>query len=93
MPHLVAAVEKAAEKAELRRENRELRARLAPNLKRRLARLAMLVVLVAAALAVGALIGGEKAERPTRPIPIPIEPGDTVVPRTAAPLFQGDTGR
>jgi DNA-binding NtrC family response regulator len=85
MPHLVAAVEKAGEKAELRRENRELRARLSPNFRRRLAQIAIAVALVGGALAVGWLIGGERGERPTRPIPVPIQPADTTMTREAPP--------
>jgi DNA-binding NtrC family response regulator len=73
MPHLVAAVEKAGEKAELRRENRELRARLSPSVGRRLAQAAIALALVAAAIGVGWAIGGDRAERPAAPIPIPID--------------------
>lgn len=75
LKHLAAAVGKAAEKADLRRENRELRARLSPSLRRRLTQAALVVVLFVAAIAVGALIGGERAERPSRPIPVPIDTG------------------
>jgi FixJ family two-component response regulator len=92
MPHLVAAVEKAGEKAELRRENRELRARLSPSLRRRLTQVALGVALLGGALAVGWAIGGERGERPTRPIPVPIEPSDTSTSR-AAPPPPPDTGR
>lgn len=91
MPHLVAAVEKAAEKADLRSENRELRAKLAPSVKRTLARLAVLAVLVGAALGIGALIGSERVERPTAPIPIPLDPQDTTLSQDVTPLFQADT--
>ena len=79
MPHLAAAVEKAAEKAELRRQNRELRARLRPGLKRRLARVAIIVVLAASAMGVGTVIGGgRESDRPERPIPVPLEPAASV---------------
>ncbi len=77
LKHLAAAVGKAGEKADLRRENRELRARLLPSLRRRLTRAALVTVLFVAALAVGAVIGGERAERPTRPIPIPLDTSGT----------------
>lgn len=73
MPHLVAAVEKAAEKAHLRRENRELRERLTPNVRRRLMRAGLLAILVGAALFLGSLIGGTEEERPAAPIPVPID--------------------
>jgi len=85
MPHLVAAVEKAGEKAELRRENRELRARLSPSFRRRLAQVGIAAALVGGAIAVGWAIGGERGERPTRPIPVPIESTDTTIPREAPP--------
>ena len=93
MPHLVAAVEKAAEKADLRRENRELKAKLAPSVKRTLGRVAVLAVVIGVALGIGALIGSETVERPTAPIPIPLDPQDTVVTQEAAPIFQGDTNQ
>jgi hypothetical protein len=46
--------------------------------KRRLAQVGIAVALVGGALAIGLLIGGERGERPTRPIPVPIEPADTI---------------
>lgn len=73
MPHLVAAVEKATEKADLRRENRELRARLTPSVRRRLMRGGALAILIGAALYLGSLIGGTEDERPALPIPVPID--------------------
>jgi DNA-binding NtrC family response regulator len=73
MPHLVAAVEKAAEKADLRRENRELRARLTPSIQRKLMRAGILAVLVGVALYLGSLIGGTADERPVAPIPVPVD--------------------
>lgn len=91
MPHLVAAVEKAAEKADLRRENRELRQRLTPSLQRRLMRAGVLAMLVGAALFLGSLIGRSEQERPTVPIPVPLEPADTLLPQEAAPGFRQDT--
>jgi DNA-binding NtrC family response regulator len=93
MPHLVATVEKAAEKAELRRENRALRARLSPGLRYRLVQLAIVVTLVGGALAVGWAIGGERGERPTRPIPVPIAPGDTATGINPPPPAFDTTGR
>lgn len=73
MAHLVQAVEKAAEKSGLRREVVELRERLRPSLKRQMVRYAVLVVLVAAAVAIGTFIGREETERPMAPIPVPID--------------------
>jgi DNA-binding NtrC family response regulator len=71
MSHLAATVEKAAEKNQLRKENVELRARL-PNLRRRLIRWGALLILLAASIVVGRLIGkGE--DRPFSPIPVPID--------------------
>lgn len=89
MGHLAAAVEKAAEKAVLRIENRQLRDRLAPSAKRFLARAALVVVLVGGAVGVGAVIGGERSIRPSRPIPVPFEPQDTVSQPPEEPLLQG----
>jgi DNA-binding NtrC family response regulator len=80
MAHLVAAVEKAAEKAALRVENVELKARLSPGLKRRLLRYGALALLVAASLWLGRWIGGESEGRLTRPIPVPLNQ-DTSIPR------------
>jgi DNA-binding NtrC family response regulator len=92
MPHLVAAVEKAGEKAALRRENRELRARLSPSVQRRVAQLMIAVALVGGAIAVGWLIGNDRMERPTVPIPVPIEPADTSI-STASPPPALEAGR
>jgi DNA-binding NtrC family response regulator len=78
MAHLVAAVEKAAEKGALRRENIELRQRLAPSLKRRLLRYGAVVVLVLLSLVLGRWIGGTTT-RPARPIPVPLKQ-DTAIP-------------
>lgn len=75
MPHLEAAVEKAAEKASYRREVVKLRAQLSLSLKRRLIRYAALVVLAAVALWGGTMIGrlGQGSERVRGPIPIPLD--------------------
>lgn len=72
--HLSVAVEKAAEKAALRRENLALKRRLHPNLKRRMVRIAILVVMIVASAGIGLLIGGGgKAEPARSPIPIPVD--------------------
>lgn len=73
MSHLVQAVEKAAEKAHLHRENVRLREQLTPSLRRRLIRVGALGVLIAGAIALGALIGGGQRERPLAPIPVPLD--------------------
>lgn len=74
LAHLEAAVEKAWEKARLRRENVELRARLRPSARRQAIRLALIVLMVAVSLAVGRMIGGPEGEaRPRSPIPIPLD--------------------
>ncbi len=78
MPHLAAAIEKAAEKAELREQNRKLLAHLQPGLKRRLIRVAFILILVIGAVWLGIAIGGHHYERPQRPIPVPLEPAGQV---------------
>jgi DNA-binding NtrC family response regulator len=80
MSHLVAAVEKAAEKGALRAENVELKERLSPGLKRRLLRYGALALLIVASLWLGRWIGGEDETRAARPIPVPLNQ-DTTVPR------------
>lgn len=89
MPHLVAAVEKAAEKATLRRENVELRQRLHPTFARQVVRFAMLAILLAVAVGLGSLIGSGH-ERPSKPIPVPIR-DDTAVHTAPPPMYGGDT--
>lgn len=84
MAHLVAAVEKAAEKGRLRRENIELKARLSPSLRRRLVRYGALGVLVVLSWWLGRWIGREEEVRPMRPIPVPLQQ-DTAIPRPNAP--------
>ncbi|HEX9728286.1 MAG TPA: response regulator [Gemmatimonadales bacterium] len=73
MPHLAAVVERAVEKANLRRENRELRAGLTPSGRRRFARVAVTIVLTGLALTLGILLGSDEFERPAAPIPVPLE--------------------
>ncbi len=73
MSHLVQAVQKAAEKGLLRRENVELRARLHPSIKKRAIRAGIVLVMVAAALVIGQAIGGSRADRVSMPIPIPLD--------------------
>ncbi|HXV86515.1 MAG TPA: response regulator [Gemmatimonadales bacterium] len=88
MAHLVAAVDKAAEKGRLRSENVELRARLTPTLRRQLVRVAAFAALIVAAMLLGRFIGGGAAERPTRPIPVPFSQ-DTATLNPVAPMAPG----
>jgi DNA-binding NtrC family response regulator len=93
MAHLVAAVEKAAEKGRLRRENVELRARLTPSMRRRLMRWGAFAALVAASVLLGRFIGGAGEERPARPIPVPFGQ-DTTIRNPTGPLAPSlDTAR
>lgn len=75
MPHLVAAVERAAEKNQLRSENTELRRRLRPTLRRRLLQVGLLAALITVSLSLGSFIGGDAVEspRPRMPIPVPVD--------------------
>jgi FixJ family two-component response regulator len=57
LPHLAAAIERAIEKLELRRENSRLR-ELVPSTRKRMQRLAATAVLLLGALWVGNLVGG-----------------------------------
>jgi len=88
MAHLVAAVEKAAEKGLLRQENVELRARLTPSMRRQLIRWSAFAALVAASVLLGRFIGGGAAERPARPIPVPFGQ-DTATRNPVAPMAPG----
>jgi len=73
LKHLAAAVEKAAEKSELRSENVELKRRLAPNLRRTVIRWAVVVGLLAVSAVIGQVIGKAGQARPERPIPVPFD--------------------
>jgi len=85
MPHLVAAVERAIEKADLRRENRRL-LKLVPTTRKRLARLAVTAVLVAAAAAIGLAVGGMGSRQAVGP-----EIAPTRLPVTNPPPSSRDT--
>lgn len=86
MGHLAAAVDKAAEKTALRQENVRLRALVAPSIRRRVFRAAIYAALATASAGMGAWIGGEPEDvRPRRPIPVPIDAADTVIPQRNAP--------
>ncbi len=84
--HLQVAVDKAAEKAALNAENRTLRARMTPSPKRKIARATVVIVLVGLSAVVGSLIGGIREDRRNVPIPVPINPQDTVLDVDEAPF-------
>ena len=72
--HLSIAVERIAEKTTLRQENAELKRRFHPNLRRRLIRFALLVLLAAVSAGLGMLIGGGGGgNQPRSPAPIPVD--------------------
>ena len=74
MPHLVQALEKAAEKSVLRRETIRLQALVEPSRRERQRRLAVFAVLVIAAAVAGLIIGSGGREEPSpAPIPIPVD--------------------
>lgn len=93
MGHLVAAVEKAAEKSCLRRENVEFRARLTPSVYRGLVRYGAFAALIVASALIGRLIGGSEAERPVRPIPVPFDRDTAITNAPAPPGLGPDTER
>lgn len=70
MDHLVATIERAFEKVELRKENVRLR-ELLPTSGKRASQAMVAVALVAGALFVGWIVGGDGARRPE---PVPIAP-------------------
>ncbi len=85
MSHLVQAVEKAGEKTSLHREVVELRERLTPNIRRRVFRVALLLVLILISVALGRLIGNRGGEaRPREPIPVPVDSAPNPAPAPAA---------
>ena len=74
MSHLVQAVEKAAEKSSLHREVVELRERLTPNVRRRLLRVTLLLILIVISVALGRWIGDTgESERQRADIPVPVD--------------------
>ena len=84
MSHLVQAVEKAAEKGRLRQEVVELRRRLAPNVRRQILRILLVVILILVAVALGRWIGGSGDARPREPIPVPVDSQPNPIPTPAA---------
>ena len=92
MDHLTATIEKASEKAALRRENVELKLRLRPNKKRMVLRVALVGLLIAASALVGKLIGGSDAAGDRRAvIPVPLDTNGTAgAPRDSAAIPNRD---
>jgi DNA-binding NtrC family response regulator len=90
MAHLAATVEKAAEKNQLRRENVELKELLKPNLRRKIVRWSVVVVLMVASVLVAQWIGAEREARPAKPIPVPI---DSASPPAPSPSRDTTPGR
>ncbi len=87
MSHLVQAVEKAAEKGKLRQEVVELRRRLAPNVRRQILRVLLVVILILVAVALGRWIGDSSGDaRPRDPIPVPVDSQPNPLPTSAADL-------
>ena len=78
MSHLEMAVEKAAEKAALYRENKTLRDRVTLSPKRLIIRTAVLLALVGASTVLGSLIGGGTDAPRSVPIRVPFNPQDTI---------------
>ena len=92
MDHLMATIEKAAEKVVLRRENVELKRRLRPNMKRRVIRVALFGLLVLAAAFVGKMIGGTTDTEDRRAvIPVPFDTNGTAgTPRDSSTMPNRD---
>ena len=89
LSHLAVSVEKAAQKTALRRENHRLRARRVPNLKRKVAQLLLMFVLIAGAAGAGsALGGGARGRTEAAYVPVPLDPADTVLAREETPFWQ-----
>ena len=92
MHHLTATIEKAAEKATLKRENVELKRRLRPNVKRQVIRVALFGLLVLVAALVGKMIGGTTDTVDRRAvIPVPLDTtGNVGTPRDSASVPNRD---
>jgi len=80
LPHLVATVERAIEKLDLRRENVRLR-QLVPSTRRRLVQAGVAIVVIAAAVFAGRWVGGigtsQQAAPPIAPLRTSTMPRDT----------------
>jgi len=73
LPHLVATVERAIEKLELRRENIRLR-QMIPTTRRRVMQVVVALVLIAAALLVGRFVGNVGTTYTAPPAIAPVQP-------------------
>jgi len=89
LPHLVATVERAIEKLDLRRENVRLR-QMVPSTRKRVAQAAAVVILVAASLLVGRWIGDVGSAAPAIQ---PIAPVHTSGMRSDTARLRADSGR
>ena len=86
LSHLEAVVEKAAEKASLNRENRELRSRVTPSFKRKAVTAVLFTLLVVASVVLGSFIGSGQSGPEGAPIPVPLNPQDTALEVEDAPF-------
>jgi len=88
LPHLVATVERAIEKLDLRRENVRLR-QMIPSTRRRVVQVVVAVLLVAASLLLGRWVGTMGSARPSLPSIAPIH---TAAPRSDTASPRDSTG-
>jgi len=84
LPHLVATVERALEKLDLRRENVRLR-KMVPSTRRRVIRMVGALVLIAAALLLGRWIGSVGGTPPSLPAIAPVHTSAPPANTSAAP--------
>ena len=89
LPHLVATVERAIEKLDLRRENVRLR-QMVPSTRKRAMQAVAVVILAAASLLVGRWVGGVGSAVPAVQ---PIAPVHTSGMRSDTSRFIADSGR
>jgi FixJ family two-component response regulator len=88
LPHLVATVERAIEKLDLRRENVRLR-QMVPSTRRRVTQMFGVLLLIAASLLLGRWVGAMGGAPPVPPTIAPVHTtsplGDTAGARTGSP--------
>jgi DNA-binding NtrC family response regulator len=89
LPHLVATVERAIEKLDLRRENTRLR-QLVPSSRRRMTRAIVAIVVIAAAVLAGRWVGGLGNGPPQLPQIAPLRSG--AAPRDSGPPHRDSAG-
>jgi DNA-binding NtrC family response regulator len=89
LPHLVATVERAIEKLDLRRENVRLR-QMVPSTRKRVTQAVAVVILVAASLLVGRWVGGVGSAAPAVQ---PIAPVHTPGMLSDTARLRSDSGR